>query len=120
MSIRLSIFNQFIYFLPASVKFRAFVGLWVGQLYKLKLDETYRKLPELTSSFALCQKKEERSTGPRLVSCQVNRWVSSHPQTCGSPSFFSFCQIPNSSSHRPDSHTSAVEENISFSFLFNV
>lgn len=112
---RPSIFNQFIYFLLASVKFRAFAGRWTGWLHRLKLDETHRKPPQPTSSFALLQKKEERLTGPCWVSCRVNRWVSSHPQTCGSPFLF-YPDFRNTSSHRLDSHTCAVQKKWLFFF----
>lgn len=70
------------------MKFTSFVGCWAGRLHRLRLDEMRRKLPQPTSSFALLQKKEESSTGPRWVSCRVNQWVTSHPQTSGSPALF--------------------------------
>ncbi|MEQ2270676.1 hypothetical protein XENORESO_008080, partial [Xenotaenia resolanae] len=67
-----------------AVKFRAFCGV----LDWLKLDETNRKLPQHTSSFALLQKKEERSTGPRWASCRNSQWISSLLQTHVSPGVF--------------------------------
>lgn len=81
-------------------------GLWarlrLRQPHRLKLDETNRKLPLHTSSSALLQKKEEARTGPCRVSCRVNRRVSPHPPTCGSPAVF------GSGVRRSSSHTSAL------------
>lgn len=60
--------TRLIFFFFSSVKceVQGFCGGAEAEwLHRPRLDEAHRKLPQPTSSFALLQKKEERSTGPR-------------------------------------------------------